>query len=71
MRYLLFQDYADAQAESHAEAIARGCGPVTQYWWALRPTAKGWAVCVPAGDEGSRINLGDLVDAIQVPLAEA
>jgi hypothetical protein len=69
MRYLMFDSLEAAQAVSHAEALARGCGPVTLYWWSVEETVTGWAVCIPLGDEGAQINADALVDAIDRPPA--
>jgi hypothetical protein len=61
MRYLVFDTLDAALAESEAEAVARGCGPSTRYWWRVIQTATGWAVEVPIGDEGTRVADVDLV----------
>jgi hypothetical protein len=63
MRYLLRATLEEALAESEAEAVARGCGPGTRYWWRVIQTATGWAVEVPTGDEGTRVADVDLVFA--------
>jgi hypothetical protein len=63
MRYLLRATLEEALAESEAEAVARGCGPGTRYWWRVIQTATGWAVEVPDGDEGTRVAEADLAAA--------
>ena len=34
MRYLTFESKEAADQRASAEALARGCGPVTARWWA-------------------------------------
>lgn len=51
MKYLEFGSVKDAEARSREEAISRGCGPVTVFWWEVDKRDDGKAgLWIPDGE---------------------
>lgn len=56
MRYLTFESKEAADQRASAEALARGCGPVTARWWASEADeATGAAVLLIPDDEAGAL----------------
>jgi len=51
--YLVVADLPTATSKSRAEALRRGCGPVTLYWWTtvVHPVSKAVALAFETTDD--------------------